>query len=229
MSLRGSLFALLLVASGALAREKPTLAYKARPSGGEDRPVITEVVLGPQGSDYAFKIEFDKEPWGETCGARCANATLFLDTDNNKATGLKLKDAKAAETGADLAITIQGVRGLKDGRADSALKVKVVQYAEDATAVEQGAQLVELDQKRDPERMVAQGTSVYLLIDANIGNLPSGAKMRLVYHPPESKPLVGMALGLSAAGAGRIEIFKDGKITNPPAPTRKKKSDYEPY
>ena len=34
----------------------------------------------PVGS-YAIKIEFNKEPWGDGCKSRCANATLFLDTN----------------------------------------------------------------------------------------------------------------------------------------------------
>ncbi len=220
---------MLLLGALAHAGEKPTITYKAPPAGEDDRPVITEVVLGPQGSDYALKVEFNKEPWGEACHTRCANATLFLDTDNNKATGLKLKDPKAAETGADLALTIQGLREFKDTRTVQTLKVKVVQYAEDATTVESGTQLTELDMKRDTERVLAEGTSVYLLIDTNIGNLPAGSKTRLVYHPPEAKAVVGVAPGISAAGASRVEIFKDGKLTNPVKASPKKKSDYQKF
>src|SRR3990167_7923748 len=78
-----------LAASVAFA-EKPTISYKAPPSGDDDRPVMTTIVVSPQGTDYAFKLEFNKPPWGEDCKTRCANATLFLDTDNNKSTGLKL-------------------------------------------------------------------------------------------------------------------------------------------
>jgi len=214
-----------LFAVSALA-EKPVIAWKPPPPGDDDRPEIVEVVLGPQGSDYAFKIEFNKEPWGEGCGSRCANATLFLDSDNNKATGLKLKDPKAPETGADLAVTIQGVKEYKEGAGHPLLKVKVKQFTEDATTVEQGNELVEMDQRTDSERVLGQGTSVYLLIDANIGSLPAGAKVRVVYHPPDSKALVGYAQGLSAPGASRVEIFKDGKLTNP---VQRKKSAYDKY
>lgn len=214
------------MSASALAGEKPTIVYKNPPAGDDERPVMVEVVVGPQGSDYALKIEFNKEPWGEACGTRCANATLFLDTDDNKATGLKLGDAKAPETGADLALTIQGTKELKAGVRAPTLKVKVVQYAEDATSVEQGLALAELDPKVDTERVLAEGTSVYLLVDANIGNLPSGKKVRVVYHPPDSKPLVGSAKGLSAPGANRVELFKDGKLSNP---VKKKKSAYEKF
>jgi hypothetical protein len=209
----------LLFASVAFA-EKPLIAYKAPPSGEDDRPVITEIVFGPQGSDYAFKIEFNKDPWGDGCKTRCANATIFIDTDNNKGTGLKLADPKAMETGADLAITFQGVRLVKETQTVATLKVKVLQYAEDATSVDQGTTLTELDPRSDGERVIAEGTSVYLLIDANSGNIPAGDKARVIYHPPDSKPLVGVGKGMSSPGASRIEMFKDGKLTNPP---RKKK------
>lgn len=208
-----------------VAAQKPVITYKAPPPGEDDRPLIVEIVASPQGTDYAFKIEFNKEPWGEACGTRCANATVFLDTDNNKATGLKLKDAKAIETGADLAITIQGTKVYKDVSSRAVLKVKVRQFTEDSTELDQGRQLAELDPVQDSERVLAQGTSVYLLIDANIGDLPVGAKSRVIYHPPDSKALVGNVPGLSASGTGRIELFKDGKLSNPPV--KKKKSDYE--
>ena len=216
-----------LLSASALAGEKPTIVYKNPPAGDDERPVMVEVVVGPQGSDYALKIEFNKEPWGEACGTRCANATLFLDTDDNKATGLKLAEAKAPETGADLALTVQGTKELVGGARQPTLKVKVVQYAEDATSVEQGLSLAELDPKVDTERVLAEGTSVYLLIDANIGNLPAGKKLRVVYHPPDAKPLVGTTKGLAAPGANRVELFKDGKLSNPVK--KKKKSDYEKF
>lgn len=214
----------VLVAASAAA-QKPLITYKAPPPGEDDRPLITEIVAGPQGTDYAFKIEFNKEPWGEACATRCANATVFLDTDNNKATGLKLKDPKALETGADLSITIQGTKVYKETSSRAVLKVKVRQFTEDSTEIDQGRQLAELDPVQDSERVLAQGTSVYLLIDANIGDLPVGAKSRVIYHPPDSKALMGSMPGLSAGGPGRVELFKDGKLSNPPV--KKKKTDYE--
>lgn len=189
---------------------------------------MTSIVVSPQGTDYAFKLEFNKAPWGEECRTRCANATLFLDTDNNKTTGLKLADPKAVETGADLAITIQGAKQLKEGVSTPVLKVKVMQYAEDATSVEEGHTLAELDPVNDSERVLASDSSVYLLIDANMGNQPAGKQLRLVYHPPDSKPLVGMAKGLASPQSGRVELFKDGKLTNG-GPVKKKKSDYEKF
>jgi hypothetical protein len=221
---RALLVASCLVASVAAA-EKPTIVFKAPPATDEERPLITSVVVSPQGTDYAFKIEFNKAPWGDDCKTRCANATLFLDTDNNKTTGLKLADAKAAETGADLAITIQGAKALKEGVTTSILRVKVAQYAEDATSVEDGHTLAELDPINDAERVLASETSVYLLVDANMGNQPAGKQLRLIYHPPDSKPLVGTAKGLASPQSGRVELFKDGKLSNPVV--KKKRSDYE--
>lgn len=211
--------------AGVALAVKPTISYKAPPSGDDDRPVMTSIVVSPQGTDYAFKLEFNKVPWGDECKTRCANATLFLDTDNNKTTGLKLADPKAAETGTDIVVTIQGAKALKDGVTTSVLRVKVSQYSEDATSVEEGHSLAELDPINDSERVLASDTSVYLLIDANMGEQPAGKQLRVIYHPPESKPLIGMAKGLASPSTGRVELFKDGKLTNPPP--KKKKSDYE--
>src|SRR5437868_2157694 len=110
MWLRACLISVLLASGAALAAEKPCIVYKAPPPGEDDRPVATSITVGPQGSDFAFRVDFDKMPWGDACGVRCANTTIFLDTDNDKKTGLKLRDDKAAESGADMSITIQGGR-----------------------------------------------------------------------------------------------------------------------
>lgn len=206
---------LVLLGAAANAAEKPCITYTAPASTGDDRPVATAITVGPQGTDYAFRIDFNRAPWGDECKTRCANATIFLDTDNNKATGLQLADKKAPQTGADLAITIQGTRDYKEGSAESNLKVKVKAYPEGDTRIDQGRLLTEMDQKHDEDRVQGQGESVYVLVDANIGDLPAGPKLRVIYQPPDSKPLVGMAKGLSAPGASRVEIFKEGKLTNP--------------
>ena len=222
-SLRLFSTALALWALPATALEKPAITYKAPPSGEEDRPVAVAITVGPQGTDYAFRIDFDKAPWGEECRTRCANATIFLDTDNNKGTGLKLSDKAAAQTGADLAITVQGTRDFKGTSSETNLRVKVKQYPEDATSVDQGRVLAELNQRENEDRLTANGNSVYLLVDANAGDLPAGPKMRVIYQPPDSKPLVGTAKGLNAPGASRVDVFKDGKLTNP---VKKKPKDY---
>lgn len=206
---------LVLFGAAASAAEKPCITYTAPASTGDDRPVATAITVGPQGTDYAFKIDFNRAPWGDECKARCANATIFVDTDNNKATGLQLADKKAPQTGADLAITIQGARDYGEVSAESSLRVKVKAYPEGDTRIDQGRLLIEMDQKHDEDRVQGQGESVYVLVDANIGDLPAGPKLRVIYQPPDSKPLVGMAKGLSAPGANRVEIFKEGKLTNP--------------
>jgi hypothetical protein len=224
MPVRALLFCFLLVALAASASEKPCITYKAPPSTEDDRPLATAITVGPQGSDYAFKVDFDKVPWGDECGTRCAMATLFLDTDNDKRTGLKLHDDKAAETGADLSITIQGIREYKESSSTSVLRIKVKQFTEEATTLEMGSVLAELDLRTDTERINSTEKTIYLLIDANIGSLPAGPKVRVVYHPPDAKPMVGMAKGLNAPGANRIEIFKEGKLRNPVV---KKKRDYD--
>ena len=212
------------------ASEKPCITYKAPAGEEDDRPVATAITVGPQGSDYAFKVDFNKEPWGEACKNRCANATIFLDTDNDKRTGLKLpssdKGKDAPETGADLAVIVQGARVYKSESSLSTLKIKVKQFGEDATSADHGTELVEMDVQSDAERLNPVDKTVYLLVDANIGSLPSSPKIRVVYHPPDSKPIVGVAKGLTAPGANRVEIFKEGKLTNP---AKKKKKDYETY
>jgi hypothetical protein len=219
---------LVLASLGATASfaQKPAIIFKAPASSEDSRPLITEIVVGPQGSDYAFKIDFNKEPWGDECTLHCANATFFLDTDNTKNTGLKLKEPKAAETGADMSITIQGTKVYKDNSRQSALKVIVRQFSDGCTEVDQARQLAELDTLQDSDRVLARGTSVYLLIDANLGELPTGAQSRVIYHPPGSRALVGKARGLSASSAHHVELFKDGKLSTPP---KKKKNDYEKF
>ena len=115
------------------------------------------------------------------------------------------------------------MRTYTEGAAHPGLKVKVTQYTEESTSVDTGKALEELDAAQDGERVNATGTTVYLLVDANTGDLPSGQKVRVIYHPPDARPLVGMAKGLSAPGANRVEIFKDGRLTNP----KKKKSQWD--
>ncbi len=228
--MRCSLLAVCLISAVASATEKPCITYKAPVGEEDDRPVATAITVGPQGSDYAFKVDFNKEPWGEVCKTRCANATIFLDTDNDKHTGLKLPQSEhgkdAPETGADLAVIVQGTRIYKSESSLSTLKIKVKQFGEDATSADQGTELVEMDARTDTERLNPVEKTVYLLVDANIGSLPSSPKIRVIYHPPESKPIVGFAKGLNAPGANRVEIFKEGKLTNP---AKKKKKDYETY
>src|SRR5205823_14550338 len=144
------------------AKDKPTITFKA-PVAEDERPLASEILVGPEGSDFAFRVDFNKVPWGDTCKNRCANTTIFLDTDNSTATGLQLPDKKAPETGADLSLTIQGAREYKDTSADVLLKVKVREYSDSARTVDDGETLAELDHRRDPERVQVDEKTVYVL------------------------------------------------------------------
>jgi len=195
--------ALLMLA----AAEKKTISWSPPPSTEDDRPLISSAVVTAEDSNYTLTFTLDKAPYGEACQNHCVNATVFLDTDNSKSTGLKLKDGKAAEAGADLAITLQAVKSSGGGsRAD--LRVMVKQFTEDATGFDQATELAELTLLRDEERVRLEGTTVTVRVDANLGNQPAGAKLRVVYHPPDHAALVGLAPGLAAP-------FKGGKRSMP--------------
>ncbi|MBI3185206.1 MAG: hypothetical protein HYZ28_23970 [Myxococcales bacterium] len=198
-----------LAAAQAVGKDKPTVAYRPLATDEEDRPVATAIFAGTQGSNYALRVDFDKTPWGEDCKSRCANATVLLDTDGSRSTGLQLAQKGAPETGADLAVTIQGARDYREGSADVRLRVKVRQLGDDARTVEDGSTLQELDHRNDAERLVVEGKSVFVLVDATSGTLPSGPAMRVVYHPPGAKPVVGSTKGMLAPGAGQSKIFKE--------------------
>lgn len=196
---------------------KPTLSWTP-PSEDGERPMATEVTVAPQASDFAFKVVFNKTPWGEECKNRCANVTLFVDTDNSTSTGLQL--GKSAETGADLAINIQGARDYRESRADVLLKVKVRAFGSDATAVDQGELVSEMNNRQDPERVESDGETVYVLIDGTSATLPSGKQMRVVYHPPGQSAVSGLTTGMLAGGNSKVEVFKRGQRE---MPSKKKK------
>lgn len=199
--------AFALLATSALAKDQTTLRYTPPP--GEERPVMVEGVVGPQGGDFALRLLFDKLPFGKECGNRCANVTLLLDTDANPRSGLRL-GSKALETGADLAILIQGARDLAKG--EGFLRVKVRQIPDGARSLDDGELLSELDHRRDPERIHIEDKTVFLLVDASSINLPSGRKVRVVYHPPGSKALQATIPGLLSGSAtnGKVMIFRRG-------------------
>ncbi len=185
------------IATAAFA-QKPTITYRAPPSGEEDRPVLTSISIRPQGNDYAISLQFNKLPWGEACKTRCANATVFLDIDNKKLTGLQLPERNAAETGSDLAITIQGTRKLKEGIATPVLLVKVDEYTQAATTVEQGNRLVELEAGPNVDQVRTSGTTVLLNLDSTLSHQLASQIMRVVYRPPASKALIGTAPGFAS-------------------------------
>lgn len=184
-------------------KEKPTLSFRPAEGDGDERPLVSEVLAGPQGSDFAFRISFTKVPWGEECANRCANATLFVDTDNSRTTGLQV-GTDAPETGADLAVTVQGVREYKESSAESRLRVRVRFLGSGHSSLEQGDTLAELDLRTDKDRVQVDGSVVSLLIDATAATLPSGRVARVVYHPPGAKAVHGTTAGMLAGGKRRI-------------------------
>jgi len=199
----------LIAGASAAAPPRSTFRYSA-PKEEDQRPVIIDATIGPQGSDFAMRLLFDKEPWGENCKTRCANVTLFLDTDNNTTTGLQL-DKKLPETGADMAVIIQGAREYKGTSSFALLRVKVRQLTGESKSVDDGEALADLNNHQDAERVQIDENTVYLLIDATGPTLPSARKVRVVYHPPTAKPLVSTIDGmLSGGSSSNVRIFRGG-------------------
>ena len=206
--------AFLLLPMAAWAADKPVIKYTPAATGdeAEERPVATRISVDPLGSDFAVRVVFDRTPWGPDCKSRCAAMTLFLDTDDNPSTGLNLgKDA--AETGADLAVVIQGVREFKEQSAEPGLKVKVRLLPSGTTSIEGGDWLSEMDLHHDAERVQSDGTSVYALVDTTDPTIPSGKTIRVIYHPPGEKALTGKAKGMFLKSSGKIQVLgkKRGK------------------
>src|SRR5437868_3915307 len=125
----------LLASTSWAAPPRSTFSYKA-PKDENQRPVIIDATIGPQGSDFAMRLRFDKVPWGDACKNRCANVTLFLDTDDNTSTGLQL--GKQPETGADMAVIIQGVREYKGISSTALLRIKVRELTAEDKSVDDG-------------------------------------------------------------------------------------------
>lgn len=201
-----SLACTLLASTSAAAPPRSTFSYKA-PKDEEQRPLIVDATIGPQGSDFAMRLRFDKVPWGDVCKNRCANITLFLDTDNNTSTGLQL--GKQPETGADMAIVIQGVREYRGASSTALLRIKVRQLTGEDKSVDDGEALADLTNHQDPERVQLDENTVYLLIDATGPTLPSARKVRVIYHPPADKPLQATIAGMLSGGSSSgVRIFR---------------------
>jgi hypothetical protein len=207
---RSLLAAALLWAPLALA--KPTLVYKPPPGDDEDKPVATEVTVTLQGTDIALKAVFNREPFGDACKNRCANASFFLDTDNNTGTGLQA-GPKAAATGADLVITVQGAREYKETGSDPFLKVKVRALDASARTVEAGTTIVEMDNRREAERVQVEENTLYFLFDSTLADLPTAKEMRVIYQPPGRSAVKGVAKGMGGAIEGKgkkIQVLRAG-------------------
>lgn len=190
---------------GSASKKRATFRYS--PPADEQRPLIVEASIAPQSSDYALRLRFNHEPWGEACKTRCANATLLLDTDGNPNTGLQLAKDHPGR-GADLAVIVQGVREWKENGADTYLRVKVRHLSDDARTVDDGDLLAEMDHRRDPERVQVDGKTVFLLVDATSPTIPSGRKARAIYHPAGGKPVQGAFKGMAGSKrGGKLEIL----------------------
>lgn len=220
---RRALLLSLLIAGPTLARTKSkTIKSAPAPSAAvihysppadaiDERPIPTEISVTPEGNDFAVRMTFNKTPWGEACKSHCANATVFIDTDNNLTTGLAIGNDRP-ESGADLAVIIQGAREYKEKSADSFLKAKVKFFSGNPTNVEQGDTLSESDHRNDPDRVQSDGTQVFVLVDATDLSIPSGKTIRIIYHPPGEKPLEATGKGMVAHGTGKIDSYtKKGK------------------
>jgi hypothetical protein len=200
----------LLAGTSLAAKERSTFRYTAPPDG--ERPVIVDATIGPQGSDFAMRLRFDRAPWGEACKSRCANATLLFDTDASKQTGLRLPRDTAAN-GADLAIIIQGVREQAEEEGvppKTWLRVKVRLLGNGARSVDDGELLTELNHRQDTERLQVDENTVYLLVDATSAALPSARKVRVVYQPPGGKAVQATIPGMIGGGGNRGIIIFNG-------------------
>ena len=202
----------VLLSLPALATPKPTLHYDPLPDMDE-RPLPVDIWVAPQGSDFALRVEYNRAPWGLDCKERCANTTFFIDTDDNRSTGLDM-GPKAKETGADLAVVIQGAREYRERSADTFLRVKVIQLS-GVSNVDQGDVIAELDNRNDKNRVIGEGTLVIARVDATSGTLPSARKARVVYHPPGEHPLEAIIAGMLSGHQREIEIFKRGQLATP--------------
>lgn len=201
---------LLLLAAAVQARGAGPVIRFHPPQDPDERPTATEISVAPQGSDFAFRVVFNQAPWGELCKNRCASTTVFVDTDHNKATGLQL-GAKAAETGADVALTLQGSRDYGQGHSRPVFHARARYLPDGARSLEDAELLSELDPQRDPERLQIEENTVYVLLDASSANLPSGRAARVIYHPPGAKALTADIHGMTGSGGRHpVEIFKKG-------------------
>jgi hypothetical protein len=189
-------------------KDHATLRYTPPPGG--ERPVVVEAQVGPQSSDFALRLRFNKSPFGPECGIRCASATLLLDTDANVQSGVRLAGTQV-ENGADLAILVQGVRDMSGASTDSYLRVKVRRLTGESRNLDDGDLIAELDHRLDQDRVHVEGNTVYLLIDAS-NNLPSGPRARVVYHPVGSSAIQAVIPGQLSGSArnGKVMLFRKG-------------------
>mgnify|MGYP001563561068 CR=1 FL=1 len=221
-------FVIGIVASTLFGAEKPSIVHGAAQSSQGERPEIAQVIAGIQGNDLGLILDFNRSPWGSGCEPVCANATIFVDTDDDPSTGLGLELTGAPENGADLTLTIQGIEAPQGDRAQrtSTLRIKVTLYSGHEISVDRGSLIAELSAAQDVDRLRTSDRSVFALIDTNIAGLTFAKRMRLIYHPPGVPAIVGYARGFGDRNGKPVELFKDGKLSYPvraKAHTRKSK------
>jgi hypothetical protein len=185
------------------------LRYKPGPGADADPPVVTYATGASQGLGYAFTVTFNRAPAEEHCAHDCANATLFVDADDDKGTGLKL-GKEPPETGADLALTIQGVDRDAEGASPAQVKVKLRLLPQTA-GDNVGETLWEGSSIETPERVKVNGTKVVVMLDTSDPRLPHTPRMRLVYHPPGEVAVVGQVVGFGKAGKIQVVSAKKKK------------------
>ena len=201
--------ALLLAA----VEPKATASVKFKLTGVEDeRPLIKEVSVNNEALDVAFHVTFDRAPSGAACENRCANATLFVDTDFDKATGLKLSDPKALENGADVALVFQGRKSSGEGGEAPEFLIRVKKLANEAGGLDDSEVLHEFNVFRDKQRVHVREANVVVMVDTSEKKFPLGRRMRLVYHPPGAAAVEGVVAGpVKAGGARKVQVIDESK------------------
>ncbi len=214
-TIEGSLLLALLLCAAPAAAKRPgaVLRHQPAPGSADERPVATRVAVRSGPSGFTLELTFDAAPFGDTCRSRCANTTVYLDTDNSKATGLQVGD-KGAATGADLAITVQGVRDWGEAGSKDSLRVRIRHLGGQPKSLEEGDVVAELDHARDAEVISIKDNTVTVKVDPNAVDLPAGRTVRAIYQPPGSKALTGTLPGLlvpARGGSRNVDIVRGGQ------------------
>jgi hypothetical protein len=198
-----ALVLLVLVVASLAHASKPSTVLHHKPTleGPEERPVATEVAVTARDGGFQLVLTFDKPPFGESCKVRCANTTVYLDTDDVRRTGLQVGD-KAAATGADLAVTVQGAREWGEQSAHDLLRVRVRRLSSQAKSLEDGEAIADLQLSQDGDRVQLKDRTLTVRVDASTTDVPAGKKARVVYQPPGTRALTTTIPGLLTPSRG---------------------------
>lgn len=196
--------------AAALALTAPALAnpvFTFKPDKEAERPIVKELRATTQGADLSLEVMFDRPPFGIECGLRCANATFFIDTDNNRKTGVQFGKG-AEETGADVSVVLQGTNDYRTDDGAPYFRVKVRELPNGAKSLEDSAPVIDLDSRTDKTRVQVDAETAFVLIDSSATGVKWGKKLRIVYHPPAREAVSGTANGFSRRKGGAVEIIK---------------------